>query len=847
MKRAIPKALPTPRSAPFLSPHALPRHAAVASLLAALLALHAPQARADHALPLPLAGAPYRVAREAYAAYDAHRYADSAALASEAIRQRPDVIELRMLLANALAADGHLDAAERSLSDAIDTLGPDRQLTARRAQIASVAAGGGGATDVPGPAGVAARAAYDAYSHKDYDAAIAEARRAIELAPEVERLRYLLIDALYADHRDEDAWAAIQDADAQFGAQDALRTRSEYVGARLAPVASNAAFSAREHGDLATAQTLAEKAVAYAPDRDAYRLQLLDVLFARGDYAGAEQAASDAIAANRNDVMAWTLRGYARAAQHEPAADSDFAQVLALTSANDTDTEASSDATKRTARDDRVARVIVADVRLAEHRPQDALDVLAPLQTQQDDTDAVIALRRKRAQRMLAANPANPANEMQATATAPLSAQTQPVFDCRADQYGASCDLYAADPAFADVRGARAATARGDHAAAVKAMRAAVAAVPDDPTLQLALIDALVANGNTRAARAAAREALASGAADGMAPLQTAYLAQRAGDSPRAYAEFARADAQGQLPPAAAGDAGYAALQSHHNAQGATWLEHAIDYGTQPPAGVAPMTDAALSDARHAHADATRNWGFTASVNYRGGGIQSGLASNNPTPGLENNWQAGTEAYWRPFGSLGERMFELYARGYENFGVKGDAPSGVQTLQTAIGARVKPFTSTNAIFAFERILPIGSAVQGDWLGRVAWSDGFGDDLRGGAPSWWTGTVYGEAGHYIQHPSTYATANARIGRTFRLDAISPNLTVFPHLVAGADYDSTIDHSVPVGIGAGVSARWWFRGGPYDAPRSFVDMTVQYRVRVAGDSRARGVFLGATFSY
>jgi hypothetical protein len=108
-------------------------------------------------------------------------------------------------------------------------------------------------------------------------------------------------------------------------------------------------------------------------------------------------------------------------------------------------------------------------------------------------------------------------------------------------------------------------------------------------------------------------------------------------------------------------------------------------------------------------------------------------------------------------------------------------------------------------------------------------------------------AYSEVGHYIEHPSTYATANFRLGRTFRVDAIDSRLTVFPHLVLGADYDSAIDHSTPVGVGAGVAARFWFRGGQYDAPRSFVDVSLQYRVRVAGDARARGVFFGAVFSY
>jgi cellulose synthase operon protein C len=88
---------------------------------------------------------------------------------------------------------------------------------------------------------------------------------------------------------------------------------------------------------------------------------------------------------------------------------------------------------------------------------------------------------------------------------------------------------------------------------------------------------------------------------------------------------------------------------------------------------------------------------------------------------------------------------------------------------------------------------------------------------------------------------------QLGRTFRMDRYSPKWTVFPYLVAGADYDSSVDHSVPVGVGVGVSTRYWFRDSHYDAPRSYVDLSVQYRLKVAGDDRARGVFFGAVYAY
>ncbi|WP_277189032.1 tetratricopeptide repeat protein [Caballeronia sp. BR00000012568055] len=855
-------------------------------------------AHADVTLPLPLSGAPYRIARDAYAAYDEHRYVDAAASAREAIRQRPDVMDLRVLLANSLAARGHLKDASQVLSDAIAQFGPQAALVSRRREIDDLAAGGGGAGgtgDLQGPALRAARAAYRDYANKDYAAAVIESREAIRLAPRVERLRYLLVDSLAATGDDRAAWDVASDTARRFGDSEGLRTRRRYIGDRLAAPESIVAYDARQRDDLTESERHAQRAMMYAPERAQFRMQLIETLFARDDLAGVESTAGDGIALNRNDALLWALHGYARAARGL-SADEDFAHALAIAPASvdqaaetranvnpqpdtlvavkdDIDAQIQShedvlrygiehpnamsvdeersiilqkqlkrDAptpkpapaavvanteAQRRYRDAQVARTIIADVRLAQGKPQAALDALPS----DDKNDEAIALRRYRARAEAAPHDIDP--------------DARPTFDCRQDQYGASCDIYAHDPAFDATRAANLAQQQGDRSAAIEHWRDAVKAVPDDARLRLALIDALAADGQTRAASTEARSAIDAHLLDSMTDLQAASLASRAGDREKALRYYARAEQHGNLPPNAEADAGYAALSMRRNAEGARYIEHAID-DTRTAPDSERLSNDALIDARAAHAEATRNWGFSMNVNYRGSGSGPGFAFN-PTPGIASNWQAGTEAYWRPFGSLGDRMFEVYARGYENFGVKGGAPSGASTLQAALGARVKPFASVNAIFAIEKILPIGSDVRSDWLARAAYSTGFGDARRFDVPSWWTGTFYGEVGHYIVNSSTYATANARLGRTYRIDAISPRLTVFPHAVIGADYDSAIDHSTPVGIGAGISARWWFRGSNYDAPRSFVDVSVQYRFRIAGDDRAKGVFFGAVFSY
>ena len=144
-------------------------------------------------------------------------------------------------------------------------------------------------------------------------------------------------------------------------------------------------------------------------------------------------------------------------------------------------------------------------------------------------------------------------------------------------------------------------------------------------------------------------------------------------------------------------DAAYSALAARRNQLAIAHLERAIDAGLEPPEGDdPPPTPQAMLDMREAHADATRNWGFDATLSYRGGGMPSGPLLTT-TPGEANAWQAGVEAYWRPFGPLGDRMFEVYARAFESFGVKGGESSGAQTLQASVGARVKPFSDLNVI------------------------------------------------------------------------------------------------------------------------------------------------------
>jgi tetratricopeptide (TPR) repeat protein len=879
---------------PSTMPSGAVTRAALAFALAASLscaggaALAQPATRAAQAvgverIPLPLEGAAYLVAQQAYAAYGRGDYKLALARAREAIRQRPDVVSLRLLLANVLAAQRRYGEASRSLREAIAQLGADRALVSRRRQIdalsastRAVASAGHSkqaAADpdrLSGAAYSAAQQAYKAYNAKDFASAVKHAQEAIALRPDVPRLRLLLIDAAGAAGDDKLAWDADVDAVKHLGDNEDLRLRRLFVGSRLSLKASVDAYDARAKGDFAVAEQAARDAVDYAPDAIDYRIELFDVLAAQREWPALEAAASDAIAYDNTELMPYVFRAYARAAQQRfDAAEPDLDQVF-----HDSDaTHASQN----------IARAIAADIWIEEGRPQRALEKLTALRPTGDDSDALIVERIDRARRRIgaagrtsagaaasgpaaasaastasttagassdsrvtSASTASPASPVDAhTLAAQVAANARPSVECDVDEFGAGCDPSPADPGFAAARASERAAERGDKKGAARFARDAVAAAPTSALHRMELVDALDDAGETKEASAEARAMVRDGMLDALTPISAAYVALRAGDDKRAVRDFRRAANGGKLSADEFADAGYAGLAADRDADAARYFERAIDASSGAKASSMAARQQ-VEDLRSAHAEATRKWGFEASLGYRSAGLQSGFTAT-PSPTITNNWQAGVEAYWRPFGSLGDRLFEVYARGDESFGVKGGDASGASTLEAAFGARAKPFADLDAIVAFERIVAIGSRAQGDWLARIGYSGGIGTERRIDVPSWWTVQGYAEAGHFVNAGSTYATASLEAGRTFRIDRVTPRWTVFPYAVIGADYDSSIDRSIPLGAGLGVSTRYVFRDSKYDAPRSYVDLSLQYRLRLAGDDRARGVFFETVFSY
>lgn len=194
--------------------------------------------------------------------------------------------------------------------------------------------------------------------------------------------------------------------------------------------------------------------------------------------------------------------------------------------------------------------------------------------------------------------------------------------------------------------------------------------------------------------------------------------------------------------------------------------------------------------------------------------------------------------------------------------------------------------------------------SGSWLAYMTYGFYEGTGLRVDQPSWLTIEGYMQAGYTLadspakfwlrdsvsgwestkvsgrlKQDQAFAAAEMRMGRSIRLDWISDRLIAFPYIVVGADWlwqksraningitmpaisglansgsNLQVDlqgngSTWSLGAGPGVNFRYWFREDHYNAPRSYLDWTTQYRFNIGGGEadRAKGLFMNVTLSY
>jgi adsorption protein A len=738
----------------------------------------------------------------------------------------------------------------------------------------------------PQAAHAAADAGYKAYARRDYAAAAELARRATGLAPQRRDYWLLLAQALLAGGDADRAEEALNRAAQARGDDAALgRARAELAQARTeaarrrAQAAGDAMYQALQAGDLKGAIAQGSEAVRLQPENAGFRLVLVHALLRDGRFADAERGANETIALVPESAAPLALRGYARQGLNrgaEASADLDRAlQQRGLQAASQ-----------------RQLRLLAADLALAQGHGQRALELLQPLPAGDGEADA-----RREVARQRIAN------------AAVAYALRAPGIDCSNVEASQTCTLQAAaappSPGFANATAAYRALEQRDVQRALEQARLATAAAPGQRDWQLMHMNAALAAGELAEAERAATTALdlrpdpqtlaqrstirrrlgntAGAVADAEAALQSgqlppqteaslladlgrtrearerlaavpptglppqgrldmAYLSTRIGDNEGARQAFAQADSAGGLPASALLDAGYAAMKSRQDAEAVGYFRRAIDAADALQLRMEPQM---LYDTRRTVADLTRKWGVLASITMRnGGGVQPGFGVTSGSGGRRVT-QAGVEGYYRPWGWRNGEFVELFARGFTTLDDRAGGATGGDSFQGGVGARWKPFTTQNLLVSLSRTF--GPEVNDDWLAQIGYSWDVGNDLRVDRRSWNTVRLYAEIGRYLENDVNYGIGSLMLGRSYLLGGTTRTV-LFPHLFAGVEYDSSLAREkTAAGAGPGVSLRHWFREDKYTAPRSYFDLTMQYRFRISGDDRMKGLYLNGLLNY
>ena len=902
-------------------PRSLVLSAALACARAAAPAGVQAQARTE----APLEGAAWQFADEGYRNYDAGNYALAQQQAESAIVLRPDVERLRLLLIYSLQKQGKIQEADKAAADAIasglDTPALRQARANLRPDAARPAAAARPANAYQRGFPIATRA-YADYNRADYPAAERGAERAFRIDPKQGAWAMLWLDALEAQGKYAEAEAAAARALA-LGApnRNDLAARQQTLKRRMAVKPAEAGYQALIANRPGDAVPLARQAVALAPESPSHRLLLITALMLDNQLDAAEQAATDAMLQDDENTVALLMRGYLRQRQGKTQeADADFdaalgqdwlddeqrrnvrliaadaalaagenARALALVEPLGGKDEAAAQRIKRA----RARPAIPATLTLANYPapvqdcrdtpygtscellPSDAAGSGGPASlayaayAREDYPEAI-----RQARKAVEQDPAN--KEYQRLLTTTLAAGNPAQLAEANARMSEALAAQPDDPALLMQRGYLHQRMR-QPGLALQDFQAARATGKAPPTVILDEGYALAGTGDKRGAVDRLKEAIDGNDAGklDLTPQQRFDTRNAIGGLAREWGGYFSAGYRGARP--ASSGLGGAAITVPGDAVFST-----AEIFWRP------------SDFLNSSTRTFELYGRLSNTLYDKGGRTASQTVSDPCGGTVDIQEA------------------------TNQGI-----SGIPTTIGSLGMRFTPSTEVGVTFGLERQFNLGSATRrgtfspdpaalrcalnrdnqtahyqtdagsGGWLAYVTYGLYEGTTLRIDRPDWFTMEGYVQAGYSwqdmpakfwlrdnatgvdgekssgrLKRDQAFGAGELRVGRSYRVDAISERLVFFPYAVIGADWlwnknrvtgfdiDGSDSYrllgdnaSWSMGAGPGFNLRYWFREDHYTAPMSYLDLTTQYRFNIGGGQadRAKGLFINLTLSY
>ncbi|WP_339865390.1 NfrA family protein [Paremcibacter congregatus] len=194
----------------------------------------------------------------------------------------------------------------------------------------------------------------------------------------------------------------------------------------------------------------------------------------------------------------------------------------------------------------------------------------------------------------------------------------------------------------------------------------------------------------------------------------------------------------------------------------------------------------------------------------------------------------GIEVSYQPpgIGYRNGRRFQVYGRLLAGM-VQDSLRLNDKSYQAGLGLRYKPLARHNLVLSAERLIKVGDFARHDWMLRVGYSRDHGTDYREDISRWLSYSLYFDAALIRPaDPDMFLTAQADGGYNMRL---GPGLVLRPRLLALATWQKDRYRTASlIEAGPGASLRFYFNDTPYQAYRSYVTLTAEYRIKIAGNS-------------
>jgi len=374
----------------------------------------------------------------------------------------------------------------------------------------------------------------------------------------------------------------------------------------------------------------------------------------------------------------------------------------------------------------------------------------------------------------------------------------------------------------------------GDYQSAAEMAQWAVAIEPTNGDYLLLLADAAVNTGDMATTRAALRsyselpETLPSPSS-----LDMAYRAMRANDDDLALHYFARARAAGELTPAAALDAAYAARRLYRDADTVEWLAYYKELDSKGSG--AGVEQDQRENAQALYNQMTQRWQgqlyfYSGPAGQSTGGVQSSNSRNVIQTGVELSYSPSFHLLRRDGG------IDIFARYFITLYDSEDATTGGATGQPASGLRWRPMRDTNLVLEYARFFKVGSATRDDNLFRIGFSTGSEPKAK---TAW---KLYAEANYFTEVEQTTGEFNFSYGWNVDMSQLAD--PTFFNISLVSNYDSSLNVPSATSFAPGISHRFALD----ERDKTALDLTFQYRFPIAGDTdRARGPSLIAAMRF